>query len=217
MKWMTHHHSSFDRDNLLDFEMRIIGHIRQLQIQQDALKKGVGSERYYDIGALSLVPVARLTTEGVIGLIDGREIYDVHHSRHRRSKQRESNAISFNFTKNYERMRQRFGSDLITGCGGENLLIELVDGVDLDLLLEEPGVPLVIETDDSRSGSLTGIEVANPCVPFSEYALNMDAKPPAEVTRETLQFLDGGMRGYYCAWVGEPLLVAPGDSVFIPV
>ncbi|MGB3713779.1 MAG: hypothetical protein WA996_05045 [Candidatus Promineifilaceae bacterium] len=197
--------------------MRLIGHIRQLQIQQDALKKGEGAERTYDLGALSIVPAARLTSEGVIGLIDTREIHDLHHSWHHRSKHRQSNAISFNFAQNYERMRRRFGSELSMGCGGENILIELVAGVELAPLLENLEVTLVIETEDSLRGNLTGIKVAKPCVPFSEYVLNTDAKPPAGVVKETLQFLDGGMRGYYCAWEGAPLEVRMGDKVLTSV
>ncbi len=193
--------------------MRLIGHIRQIQIQKDALKKGEGPDRYYDLGALSIVPAARLTSEGVIGLIDSREIHDVHHSWHHRSRHRPSSAISFNFAQNYERMVRRFGSELSMGCGGENILIELVDGVELAPLLEEPGVTFVIETKDASRGTLTGIKVAKPCVPFSNYVLNLDAKPPVEVVKETLQFLDGGMRGYYCAWEGEPLEVRTGDKV----
>lgn len=193
--------------------MRLIGHIGQLQIQNEALKKGEGSERYYDLDALSIVPAVRLSSEGVIGLIDAREIQDIHHSQHKHSRHRPNSAISFNFTQNYERMRRRFGTELSMGCGGENILIDLVDGVKLAPLLEDPEVTLVIETEGSQRGSLTGINVAKPCVPFSKYVLNMDAKPRAEVLKETLQFLDGGMRGYYCAWEGKPLEVRAGDKV----
>ena len=193
--------------------MRLIGHIRQLQIQKDALKKGAGAERTYDLGALSIVPAARLTTDGVTGLNDAQEMHDIHHSQHKHSRHRPSSAISFNFTQNYERMRRRFGSELLMGCGGENILIDLVAGVDLASLLQNPGVTLVIESEGLQRGSLTGVKVAKPCVPFSEYVLNMDAKPPAGVVKETLQFLDGGMRGYYCAWEGEPLEVRIGDKV----
>jgi hypothetical protein len=193
--------------------MRLIGHIGQLQIQKGALKKGEGAERTYDLGALSTVPAARLTSEGVTGLIDAQEIHDVHHSWHQHSKNRQSNAISFNFTQNYDRMRRRFGSGLSIGCGGENILIDLVAGVDLAPLMDNPEVTLVIETEDSLTGKLTGMKIAKPCVPFSQYMLNMDTKPTAEVVKETLQFLDGGMRGYYCAWEGEPLEVRKGDKV----
>jgi hypothetical protein len=196
-----------------EFEMRLIGHVAQLQIQKDALKRGEGAERYYDTGALSIVPAARLSGEGVIGLVDVQEVLDVHHSRHDQSKHRKSSAISFNFTQNYELLRRRFASELSLGCGGENLLIELIDGINMDPLLEEPGVALVIETGDSSRGSLTGIAVAKPCVPFSEYLLNADDKPPAAIIKETLQFLDGGMRGYYSAWEGDPLVVRAGDKV----
>ena len=47
--------------------MRLIGHVRQLQIQKDALKRGEGAERVYDLDALSIVPAARFSSDGVTG------------------------------------------------------------------------------------------------------------------------------------------------------
>lgn len=195
--------------------MHVIGHIRQLQVQIDALKTGEGSGRRYDTAALRLVTAARLSSEGVVGLQGGRELLDVHHSRHRRSRNKESNAISFNFIPHYEQMRDRFGPNLALGCGGENLLIALNEGLVLEDSLEIAALTLLVETRDSHRGSLTNIKVARPCVPFSEFVLDMDGKPPAEVTKEAIQFLDEGMRGYYCAWEGEPLVVQPGDKVLV--
>jgi len=34
--------------------------------------------------------------------------------------------------------------------------------------------------------------------------------PPA-VFKESLQFLDGGLRGFYCTWAGEMAVIQPGD------
>jgi hypothetical protein len=193
--------------------MRLIGYIRQLQIQIDALKKGEGPDRIYDIGGLQLVPMARLSVDGVAGLQENQELFDVHHKRHNRSKHHPNSAISINFTQNYGHMRGKFGADLTLGCAGENLIIELVEGIDLNALMAESGASMVIETDEGQQGRLSGFKVARPCVPFTKFVLNAESSLSASKTKEALQFLDGGMRGYYCRWTGEPLVAKAGDKV----
>lgn len=198
--------------------MREFGHIRLLQIQVDSLKKGDRLNRYYDTAALREVPSAKLTREGLVGLLNNQELYDIHHAEHERSKNRLGNAISFNFTYHYEQMRQRFGARLALGSAGENILIETTNGLSGDAtedassnLLQRV---LIVETEKGQCGRLTQIEVAAPCVPFCEFALMLEEKPSFETAAEALQFLDGGMRGYYCTWEGPPLTVRPGDRVY---
>jgi hypothetical protein len=188
-----------------------IGKVKRLQVQLDALKKGEEPNRYYDTDALRSVPAARLTVDGVIGLEEEYELMDVHNANHQRSRNQTGNAITFNFTFHYERMRSRYGSDLSVGCAGENILIETEYQLDISEFIDG----LIIEGNNEREGRLTRVRVAVPCVPFSEFVLDMDGKPPAELTKETLQFLDGGTRGYRCEWISEPLVVRQGDRVFI--
>ena len=195
--------------------MRQIGKIIQLQVQQEALKKGEGPDRYYDVGGILVVPAARLSSDGVTGLLGEREIHDVHHSQHPRSKHRQSSAISFNASQNYDRISHQFEFEKIIGYGGENIVIELVEGFDLAGIIEEPDIAFLVGTKNGLQGMMTGIKVAKPCVPFSEYVLNRDTKPSAELIKDTLQFLDDGMRGYYCSWEGESLVVEPGYGIFL--
>ncbi len=195
--------------------MHLIGHIRQLQIQIDALKKGEGPNRIYDTSALQSVPAARLSADGVTGLQDNAELLDVHHRLHQQSKHRQSNAISFNFIQNYDHMRRRFNGAIILGCAGENLLIELIAGVDQETLMADLDATMVIENHEGQQGKLSGFLVARPCVPFTEFVLKMDSKPLASDTKEALQFLDGGMRGYYSGWQGEPIVARLGAKVLI--
>jgi hypothetical protein len=52
--------------------------------------------------------------------------------------------------------------------------------------------------------------VAHPCRPFTGWALGKQVEP--EELKQHLQFLDNGMRGFYC--VGEGVgTVSLGDSV----
>jgi hypothetical protein len=189
-----------------------IGYIEQLQVQLDSLKKGDKPNRYYDPAALRVVPALRLTTKGVIGITEGQELLDVHHADHPYSKNRQTSAISFNLSSHYARMQNRFGPHLETGCAGENILIATDEVVEWTALAGG----LVIQTGDGSQGRLARVKVAHPCLSFSAYALNLE-QPPDQKLKETLQFLDGGTRGFYCDWEGAPLIVRPGDRVLIAV
>ncbi|WP_172632131.1 hypothetical protein [Dictyobacter arantiisoli] len=47
--------------------MKLIGKIKQLQIQRFGIKRGEKPHRYYDPGALEIVPRLLLTPTGVLG------------------------------------------------------------------------------------------------------------------------------------------------------
>jgi hypothetical protein len=192
--------------------VRQIGYIERLQVQLDRLKKGIKPDQYYDPGALYVVPTLRLTDKGVIGLLDGQELLDVHHADHEYSRNRGSSGISLNFSAHYERMRDRFSPNLETGCAGENILIATDQIIAADTLSEG----LVIETAQCVQVRLTQVQVAHPCLSFSTYAQSLAGQPTEQALKETLRFLDGGTRGFYCVWTGEPVVVRPGDRVFLP-
>ena len=192
--------------------MRHIGYIERLQVQLDRLKKGAKPNQYYDPGALRVVPTLRLTDKGVIGLLDGQELLDVHHADHEYSRNRGSSGISLNFSAHYERMRDRFSPCLETGCAGENILI----ATDEIIAPEALSGGMVIDTAEGVPVRLTQIRVAHPCLSFSTYALGLAGQPTEQAVKETLRFLDGGTRGFYCEWTGEPVVVRPGDRVFLP-
>ena len=54
-------------------------------------------------------------------------------------------------------------------------------------------------------------EVARPCRPFTGWALGRRVEP--EMLQDSLRFLDGGMRGYYCVAEGTAE-IAVGDRLF---
>ena len=57
------------------------------------------------------------------------------------------------------------------------------------------------------------LQVAEPCRPFSGWALGGVVE--AQVLKETLQFLEGGTRGYYCRGLSAGI-VSVGDRVALP-
>ena len=192
--------------------MQPIGHITRLQVQTSPLKLGQKPYRVYDPAPIRATPAMRLTREGVTGLDDGKSFMDVHHARHPQSRRRgETNAISFNFTAHYRRMRDRYGPHLTDGATGEGILIASDRIWTEDEL--QPG--LVIVTQRGREIRLHHIIVAAPCAPFSRFALSLDAHAPREMIKETLQFLDGGMRGFLAQLDGHEAEIQVGDSVFI--
>ena len=192
--------------------MQPIGHITRLQVQTSPLKLGRKPYRIYDPASIRATPAMRLTREGVIGLDGDQTFMDVHHARHPQSRRRgETNAISFNFTAHYQRMRDRYGPHLADGAAGEGILIAS-DRIWTEEALQ-PG--LVIVTRRGQEVRLDFSIVAAPCAPFSRFALALDAHAPPEMIKETLQFLDGGTRGFLAQLDGHDAEIQVGDSVFI--
>jgi hypothetical protein len=184
-----------------------------LQVQRASLKVDE-SPRRYDPTPLLPVPVVTVTAEGVVGMPDPEtRIIDVHHAGHPASKNvGGKNGISLGFTSHYAAMRERFGPHLRDGIAGENVLIEVAQRFGA----EELAGGVVIEGDDGRHLELGRVIVAAPCVEFTRFSLRFpdDRKPNATVT-EALRFLDGGMRGFYAAYSGEPALLRIGDRVLL--
>jgi hypothetical protein len=192
--------------------MRRIGYIQQLQVQIASLKQGERANRYYDPAPLRVVPALQLTPQGVLGVVAGQTLLDVHNATHPQSKNNNLiNGISLNFTSHYQQMQERFGTHLTMGCAGENILI----AAETQFAEMAFANGLIIVTQAGQSIPLQQVCVAVPCAPFSEYALAGEMRPPAELLKSTLQFLDGGTRGFYCQYQGEPALIQVGDAVFV--
>ncbi len=190
--------------------MRLLGKIVRLQIQPASLKQGEGDLRTYNPESLIAVQELTLNRTGACARAsDGSVTIDVHNSKHPQTKNGGHNALSFVFTSHYAAMQTRFGGHLPIGSAGESILIETEEVISLDQVAR--GV--VIETKDGRV-VLGNVIVARPCSPFSRFAIGKAAAAAAEV-KAALQFLDQGMRGYYCELAGEsPATVALGDPVF---
>ena len=189
--------------------MRDLGRIVRLQIQRGSLKTGEKPNRAYDPAPLLCVERLAVGPDGALGQSpDGSWLVDVHHRAHPVTKNPDGvHGLSLGFTSHYALMRERFGNRIALGCAGENIIVETEGRIAIEQL--EGGVALV-GRDGRAIARLDVLQVAHPCRPFSGWALG--GRVEHEVLKETLQFLDGGTRGFYCKGVGSGI-VAAGDRV----
>jgi MOSC domain-containing protein len=191
--------------------MRDLGRIVHLQIQRSSLKTGEKPTRVYDPAPLLRVDRLLVGPDGTLGAgSDGSWLVDVHHRAHPHTKNDDGvHGVSLGFTSHYARMHDRFGDRITLGCAGENIIVETERRVALEDL--ERGVVLLAR-DGQELARLEVLQIAQPCRPFSGWALGGVVE--ARVLKETLQFLDGGTRGYYCVGVGSGI-VSVGDRVAV--
>ena len=193
--------------------MREIGLIKHVQLQRASLKQGQRLQRYYDPAPLLLVERLLLAPGGVRAVnADGVQIIDIHHADHPETKNRVgTNGISIGFTSHYRAMRDRYGAHLTDGCAGENILVESDQIWSIDQL----GASLVIQRANGQLVALDRLICAAPCVEFSRFAHLSDEPLTSDQLRTTLQFLDGGMRGFYARLAdGQPdAEIRAGDRV----
>ncbi len=193
--------------------MRTIGTITRLQIQRGSLKRGEKPTRVYDPTPLVSVPALSVTPEGALGASpDGADawIVDVHHRAHPHTKNEDGlHGISLGFTAHYDAMRKHFGGKLELGCAGENIIATSDRRFGYD---ELAGGVAILAPDGSERVRLKVLQVAHPCRPFTGWALGKQVEP--EELKKHLQFLDGGMRGFYCVGEGTGT-VSLGDHIAI--
>lgn len=194
--------------------MREIGRLIRLQIQRQSLKSGVKPDRTYDPAPLLAVSRLWVTPEGVLGRgEDGGWLVDVHHAAHPATKNEDRlHGVSVGFTGHYRLMQARFGDRLAVGTAGENLIAE-TDGV-LRAAALGPALA-VVGADGVERVRLRVLQVAEPCRPFTGWALGGGQRVEAAAFKEHLQFLQDGTRGYYlqAEGCGEVVL---GDRLVVP-
>ena len=191
--------------------MRELGRIVRLQIQRASLKTGEKPTRVYDPAPILAVERLAVGPDGVLGEgPDGAWLVDVHHRAHPRTKNEDgAHGVSLGFTSHYDLMQRRFGDRIVPGCAGENILVETTGRITLDAL---GGGVAVRAADGGEQVRLDVLQVAHPCRPFSGWALG--GMVESAVLKETLGFLDDGMRGFYCTGVGSGI-IALGDRVLV--
>lgn len=193
----------------------VIGPIRRLQVQRSPLKVGGKPNRTYVTAPLLTVTALRADADGVTGLTNDGEVLDVHHRHHPESRSDGgTNGISVGFTAHYEAMRARYGSHMTPGCAGENVLVESDRLIGIDVA----AAGFVVRGGNGRVKCRLGaVRIAHPCKPFSGFALG-GIRVDSATLKATLQFLDGGTRGFYCSMVSMPgapdeIILEPGDLV----
>jgi hypothetical protein len=195
--------------------MQQIGTVKFVQIQRDRLKQGEKPNRVYRPDPLLHVAKLLLTRDGITGITAaGATLLDVHNIKHPRSRNRVENSISLGFRQHYAEMRQRFGEHMQDGIGGENILIDIAPGIDVQPEMLPERVYLHSVADDNLI-ELKGVMPAPPCAEFSRFSANRPLE--ALELKETLQFLDGGRRGYYATLIEKDCncYVQAGDRLLI--
>jgi hypothetical protein len=191
---------------------RELGRIAHLQIQQSSLKIDDEPRRYYSPDPIRQVETLHVADGSITGIVDGKEMLDVHCASHPQSRNRgNGNMLSVGFSGHYRIMQKEFGDHLVPGIAGENILVAF----ESRLNLEDVDKGLAIETADGSRIELGTVSVAHPCVEFSRFALDdLDASPQA-VSR-TLKFLDGGTRGFYGVVTSNlPATINVGDLLLV--
>jgi len=191
--------------------MRTIGTVTRLQIQRGSLKTGEKPTRTYDPTPLLAVSELHVSPDGALGGSPGGGgmwVVDVHHRSHPVTKNEDGlHGISLGFTSHYDAMREHFGDKVVVGCAGENIIARSDRQFGYDDLAA--GVA-ILSPDGKERVRLKVLQVAHPCRPFTGWALGKTVEP--EELKRHLQFLDGGMRGFYCVGVGAGT-VSLGDQV----
>lgn len=199
------------RKRSVSLNLKPLGKIVRLQIQRSSLTVGEKPNRHYDPAPLLPVKQLTLTPLGAVArTADGEPILDIHHTQHPRTHNIDNtNPLSVNFTSHYEMMKAEYGGHLWNGCAGENILVDTLARLTLDKLSSGMAV-------QRSNGDLIWLKetlVAHPCRPFSGYVMG---GTEASV-KEALQFLDNGMRGFYCQLAhDQPATIAIGDMVLVP-
>jgi hypothetical protein len=191
--------------------MRTIGTVTRLQIQRSSLKTGEKPDRAYDPAPLLTVPHLMITPDGVLGAGEaGAWIVDVHHRAHPLTKNEDGlHGVSVGFTSHYAAIRDRFGDRIVIGCAGENIIV----AADRRFTYDDLGGGLaIVATEGPERVRLKVLQVAHPCRPFTGWALGRRVEP--DVLKSHLQFLDGGMRGFYCVGEGSGT-VEVGDQLVL--
>ncbi len=190
--------------------MRELGRIVRLQIQRAALKTSV-KPKVYDPAPLLAVERLAISPAGCLGQApDGSWLVDIHHQAHPASRNEDGrHGVSVGFSGHYRVMRERLGARIAPGCAGENIIVELDRVVTPG---ELAGGMVIVGADGRAVLHLTMLEPAQPCRPFTGWALGREVD--AETLKSALQFLEGGTRGYYCAAEGSGG-VSLGDGLFL--
>jgi hypothetical protein len=193
--------------------MRTIGTVTRLQIQRGSLKTGEKPTRTYDPTPLLAVTDLHVSPDGALGGSPGEGgmwVVDVHHRSHPITKNEDGlHGISLGFTSHYDAMREHFGDKVVVGCAGENIIARSDRQFSYDELAA--GVAILAPEGKERV-RLKVLQVAHPCRPFTGWALGKTVEP--EELKRHLQFLDNGMRGFYCVGEGTGT-VSLGDSIAI--
>ncbi|NDJ87383.1 MAG: hypothetical protein GYB66_16010 [Chloroflexi bacterium] len=183
-------------------QWREIGRICLLQVQIAPLKVGNHRRVYRPEGALRAVETFNLSEQGITAVINGEEVYDMHHVHHPASHNRQSNPVSIGFTSHYTDMRARFGAHMGDGVAGENIIVE-TEGI---LTEEDLSRGVAVRNTRGELVTIQHLYAIPPCKPFAGFCLQLaDTDQHQARVKTALQYLHTGKRGF----CGEPSTPIP--------
>ena len=180
-------------------------HVAQLNVQIDRVKQGEKPRRWYDPANIRPVDAVRITRDGVVGLTNVGEVIDVHHVDHPHSRNRKRlNGVSVMSSRDYERLRSKFGERITDGLAGETMLIDSPK----EFALADLHGSFTVETPSGPPLQLAIYRPIKPCYEFSRYCLARDRDAPIDdEIRDAFAFLEDGGRGYYVVPKNEGVVV----------
>ena len=102
---------------------------------------------------------------------------------------------------------------MVDGIAGENILVSSSRMIGLGDLSRG----LLIRRGSTPVARLRALVVAEPCLPFSRFALGGAGDTRSEYpVKAALIFLREGRRGYYASYLGAPTIIRMGDEVLLP-
>lgn len=173
---------------------REIGKVIALQVQLDQLKEkreGHQEKLYLPEGKIRRCESIQIRPQGVTAILDGQEVIDVHNEHHPRTRNRETNPVSFGLSAYYRQMQARFGEKVTLGVAGENILVETDELLTEDHLQHQ----VAFRAADGGLVVLKDLFAIPPCKPFTMFCLG-DLRAAEGTLKENLQFLSGGTRGF---------------------
>lgn len=188
-------------------------HVSQLHVQIDRVKQGEKPHRWYDPANIRPVDAVRITRDGVVGLTNVGEVLDVHHADHPHTRNRKRlNGVSVMSSRDYERLRSRFGERVIDGLAGETILIDSPT----EFARADLHGTFIVETPSGPPLELAIYRAIKPCYEFSRYCLGRerDAAIDKEV-RDAFAFLEDGGRGYYVVPKDDGVVVSGAGVEFV--
>ncbi len=199
------------------------GVVRLVQLQPRGLlvdrSEDGGPKRFYDVSRRIVVDRLDITPRGIEATLpNGEHVLDVHHLDHPGKAYDDDDLVCIGFSGHYEAMRGEFGSAMVDGVAGENIVVEFPD----EVWPEDVGDGLTIENQTTgEEARLQLTRFASPCVGFSRFCAEQALPPGEEVSNarlaESLRFLDRGRRGFLFLLDPERdrVTVRPGDRVLL--
>lgn len=192
-----------------------LGRVKLVQVQPSGLIIETPRGDFYDVSRRVEVEKLIITPLGIEATTaEGAHVLDIHHISHPDKQYDNDDLVSIGFTSHYVAMRERFGSHMVDGTAGENIIIEY----DQEVWMDDLGQQVVIEnTETGKRTYLDVLKFAAPCKEFSHFVANSQHEElPAVELKSTLQFLNNGRRGFLLVLSdGQELgTIQAGDRVF---